>query len=360
VERPQPLCSGTGARVSAVSGLLLLAAAAAFAFLSTGLTLCLARRHALVDQPVARSAHARPVPLGGGLAIALVVSTGIAAAAQMTWPGADYWTAIALAGLGVTLVGFADDRRPMARWPRLWVHVAACVVLLVALFGGGATPVPISWPAAVLAGGALLVALVWLVNLYNFMDGIDGLAAAEAAFVSLALAGILSREADAPGALLLVCFAIAGGALGFLAWNWAPARIFMGDAGSGFLGFVLGAVALIAWREVGLTLWTPVILLAAFASDATVTLVRRMVRGEAWREPHATHAYQVTARKWKSHSRVVLAVLAIDVFWLLPLAALAAWYPSTAPLLGALAYVPVIAIVWRGGAGRSEPPPMRE
>jgi Fuc2NAc and GlcNAc transferase len=355
VERAQRGSRRIAARVSTTMGLLVLLLAGAFAALLTRLALGLARHYALVDQPDARSAHALPLPLGGGVAIALVVGAAMSAAEQRAPAGVEYWAVIALAALGIAFVGFVDDRRPLARWPRLAVQVAACLWLLIAVPGGHAMPQAMASPGGLLGAGALLVVLVWLVNLYNFMDGIDGLAAAEAAFVSLALAGILSIEGDAPAELLLVCFCIAGGSLGFLVWNWSPARIFMGDAGSGFLGFVLGAVALIAWVEGGLTPWVPAILLAVFVSDATVTLLRRMVGGEAWREPHATHAYQVMARKWSSHRRVVLVVMGMDIVWLLPLATLAALHPSIAPMLAVIAYLPVVGMVWVAGGGRRQP-----
>jgi Fuc2NAc and GlcNAc transferase len=113
---------------------------------------------------------------------------------------------------------------------------------------------------------------------------------------------------------VLLC--LAGAVAGFLVWNRCPARIFMGDTGSGFLGFTLGAPAILTLGDGGITLWSWAILLGVFIVDATLTLLRRMLNGERWYQAHRTHAYQHAARRWGSHRRVTVAVLSINVLWL--------------------------------------------
>jgi len=142
--------------------------------------------------------------------------------------------------------------------------------------------------------------------------------------------------------------------LGFLVWNWPPARIFMGDVGSGFLGFLLGALVLVAHRDAGLNLWVPLILLAVFVTDSTVTLLRRLIRRERWYEPHRIHAYQWLSRRFGSHRPVTLIAIAVNVFWLMPIAFAAATHPERAGWLAAVAYAPVVAGALLAGSGRSE------
>ena len=159
--------------------------------------------------------------------------------------------------------------------------------------------------------------IVWALDLFNFMDGIDGIAAGEAVFVCLAavLTAALAGGAltNNPAALLL-----AAASLGLLIWNWPPARIFMGDVGSGFLGFAIAVLALAEARhnDVALLVWA--ILGAFFVADSGVTLVRRMLRRARLHEAHRTHAYQHLAQRWRSHRLVTLAVLLGNLLWLLP------------------------------------------
>ena len=329
-------------------GALLLAA-----LLTAGVR-ALALKHQLLDVPNPRSSHAAPTPLGGGLAIVLVVCASLVFLPLDGGVGFGPGLVVALAGLAVAIIGFVDDRHGVPKWTRLVVHAVTIAVLIETTREIGSLQVPglpaTQWLNEVVA----LVALMWLVNLFNFMDGIDGIAAVEAASVSLGLAACVGSGSGAAAGLQLLCLATAGASLGFLIWNWPPARIFMGDVGSGFLGFLLGALALVAHRETGLSLWAPAILLAVFVTDATVTLVRRMVRRERWYESHRTHAYQWLSRRFGSHRTVTLGVLALNVIWLLPLAVAAARRPEIAGILAAVAYVPLIVAALLAGAGRPE------
>jgi Fuc2NAc and GlcNAc transferase len=217
----------------------------------------------------------------------------------------------------------------------------------------------VAWPALPQGGwpwwaGAVLavLGLAWLLNLFNFMDGIDGLAGLQAVCVSVGGACLawLAGAPDAGRAPLLLAAASAG----FLVWNRPPARIFMGDVGSGFLGLMLGVLALDAARVRPGLLWGWAVLLAVFVADASVTLLRRALRGERLSAAHRSHAYQRLVRRWGGHRPVTVLVGAIDVLWLLPLALATVHWPAAAAALTALAYAPLLVGVWCLGAGRGE------
>ncbi|CAD5109724.1 Phospho-N-acetylmuramoyl-pentapeptide-transferase [Pseudomonas carbonaria] len=202
-------------------------------------------------------------------------------------------------------------------------------------------------------GAALaLLFLVWLLNLYNFMDGLDGIAAIEA--ISVCLGGALLYWISGAWVHAAVPLLLASAVAGFLFWNWPPARIFMGDAGSGFLGMVLGGLLLqAAWISPEL-FWSWLILLGVFVVDATWTLLHRMLRGEKWHQAHRSHAYQTAARRFGGHLPVTLAVAAVNLFWLLPWAlwVVAGGLSGGVGLL--LAYMPLCWLAWAFRAGARE------
>ena len=286
--------------------------------------------------------------------MAIVVSTVVALLAlgftnQLDWPSVS-----SLCGGGslVALIGFVDDRRHVApRW-RLVGHFGAGLWVLATV--GGAPP--LAAMGFVLDPGWVGFAitafyLVWMLNLTNFMDGIDGIAGVEA-ITTCVSAAFLSRFA-APGKHVWIApLVLASATLGFLVWNWPPAKIFMGDVGSGFLGLMLGALSLEAGWAANRLFWSWVILLGVFVVDATVTLVRRMANGERFYEAHRSHAYQHAAIDRGAHMPVTVAVGVINIFWLLPVALVVAlgWLDG---LLGVLiAYAPLVVAAVRLRAGR--------
>ncbi len=335
--------------------------------LASGLTALVVRyapRLGFVDTPVARSAHAQPKPLGGG--VALVVPYFLAVIYLSTSGAADLIPA-ALACLLVAAIGLADDFTPMSLRYRFPIQVMAAffVVWHVDLL-----PVDFllySLDSPWLLSGLAFLSLVWLCNLYNFMDGIDGIAASQLLFVSLACALfiVISAQGEASteglGSLqggfeslpsLLLCAVLAGSAAGFLLWNWSPAQLFMGDCGSAFAGFVLGLLALDTLSSGVMTVWSWLLLLGVFVVDTGVTLVRRVYAGQRWHEGHSQHAYQHLARKFKSHSAVVLALLLMNGVWLLPLALLAGNFPQFGILFATVGLAPLIVIAVVVGAGK--------
>ena len=192
--------------------------------------------------------------------------------------------------------------------------------------------------------------LVWLTNLTNFMDGIDGITSVEA-ITTAGFCGIMIGRRTGMDGLATLFFVIAASVAGFLVWNWPPAKIYMGDVGSGFLGFTLGVMAFIAIRKGQLTVWPTLILYGVFVIDATLTLCRRILSGERWYSAHRTHAFQHAALRW-GHQNITLSVAAINVLWLGPWALLSNAWPSRGPILLSCAWTPLVAVALRLRAGR--------
>ncbi|MFW0758493.1 MraY family glycosyltransferase [Pseudomonas sp. H11T01] len=327
---------------------------------SWALTLVL-RRYALaqslMDIPNERSSHTVPTPRGGGVAI---VVTFVLALPILT--GLDLLSYAALygllgSGLLVAVIGFTDDHGHIAaRWRLLGHFIAAAWALFwlnglppIPLFG---VMVDLGWFGDVLA----LVYLVWMLNLYNFMDGIDGLASAEAISVCLGMCLVywLSGTVELIWAPLILAAAVAG----FLCWNFPPARIFMGDAGSGFLGIILGVLAVDAGGASSELLWSWLILLGVFIVDSTWTLARRLLNGDKVYEAHRSHAYQYASRHYRSHKAVVLAVIGMNTLWLLPLAVAVGkgLVPGVTGLIVGYAPLMLIACKFRAGAREGKCP----
>ena len=332
---------------------ILLPAVLVFSLLLTWVLRRYALSRSLMDIPNARSSHSVPTPRGGGVAIVLAYLAVLPVVGYQGWLSWPLVIGLMGSGAWVAVVGFLDDHGHIAaRW-RLLAHFIGAAWLLAWLpelprFAVMGTSFDLGLLGYLL--GALM--LVWLLNLYNFMDGIDGIASVEAITVCVggallyALVGI-PMLAAAP---LLLAAAVAG----FLVWNFPPARIFMGDAGSGFLGVVLGGLTLQAAWVAPQLLWAWLILLGVFVLDATFTLLRRLMRGDKVYEAHRSHAYQYASREYGAHLPVTLTVLAINVLWLLPWACVVA-LGYIDGLLGLLiAYLPLAILAVRFRAGQLE------
>ena len=284
----------------------------AVTILLTSLVLRYARDTDLLDHPNQRSSHVSPTPRGGGLAIVLVL---LSSAAMLTVTGilsVRMCTAFVGGGAAVGAVGWCDDRRGVRAGLRAIVHLGAAGWAVWWLGGVqsmrfGTGVVHLGLAGSLLSG----LAIAWSINAFNFMDGIDGIAGAEGAFVGVSGGALLMYTGHAGlGALAL---AVGAACVGFVVWNWSPASIFMGDVGSGFLGFFIGTLAVASETTHALPLDTWFILYGAFAFDATLTLVRRALRGEKVFAAHRSHAYQRLARAGWGHQRVVLGMAALNV-----------------------------------------------
>lgn len=261
----------------------------------------LARRYALsramLDLPGARRSHSVPTPRGGGLGI-VAATVAVLLLAIHLGPVAGSGPAWAMLGglLAVAGVGWWDDHRDLPALLRLGVHLGAGLMVALAVLG---------WPGGALDALLVGLAMLWvaaMVNLWNFMDGINGIATAQAAVVALAVTWL-------PGALdgpwTLVALGVCAACIGFLPFNFPRARIFLGDVGSGALGFSLAVVLLVAASRSAPPQWLLLALLpAAFIVDAGMTLLQRMLLGRRWWQPHREHAYQWAVRQGHAHARV--------------------------------------------------------
>lgn len=304
---------------------------------------------ALLDLPNHRSSHTIPTPKGGGLAFVACFMLLVMVLLYGKQISLSYGLALLLMGGVVAALGFWDDRRSVSPRLRLfWQFLSASISL--ALLGnlpaldilGFNLPTGLLWLFCIFY-------LVWLLNLYNFMDGINGLAALEA--ITVGLASSLLYAYHHHEASLLLPFGLACSVLGFLFWNFPTARIFMGDVGSSFLGFVMGLLSLQAAYLDPAYFWSWLILLGVFIVDATVTLGVRAFGEEPLFQAHCSHAYQQAARFYRSHGRVSLFVAVINLLWLLPWALLVSNHSINGCVGLLLAYVPLVmlAIKYRAG-----------
>jgi Fuc2NAc and GlcNAc transferase len=323
--------------------------------LSWALTLLLERRAeqlGLVQHPNFRSSHHKPTPSGGGAAIALAVLLALAAISN--WSAAPLWPVL----IGTALIaglGFADDLHDLPAPLRFPLQALVLAGLVWAL--GPLPDLALVWgvalAGALLAGIVLIVGLWWL-NLFNFMDGIDGLAASQAILILLGACFLWwAGDTSAPAApVFWMAFATVAATAGFLLHNWPPARIFMGDAGSNVLAVIIFALALLTLSAGKLSYLTWLIIPSVFVSDATLTLLRRMARGEKPWHAHRRHAYQQLSRRW-GHRNVTLLYGALTALWALPLAWLAQANANWA--LVVLAYAPLLGCAaWANAGGATE------
>jgi Fuc2NAc and GlcNAc transferase len=334
-----------------VSAVPVCALAFAAAFVITALTRRFATAAALIDKPNARSSHSAPTPRGGGISIVLVTCIAVAVLAARGELSSGEVLAIGIGGFAVALLGLFDDRFGLPVSLRFPLQFALSV-WAVAWIGG--LPVhglsdPPPW-LEMLAFPLAVLAVLWSLNLFNFMDGIDGLAASEGAFIALAAAA-LGHWVGVSAGLTITCAAVGGACLGFLSWNWPPARIFMGDVGSSYLGYVLAVMALAVSQDRPILLLAWFVLGALFIVDATVTLLVRLARRQRIMEAHRSHAYQILARRAGAHVKVTAAALTLNLVWLLPLAVLVVKQPRLAMGFAVVAVAAILLLVALTGAG---------
>lgn len=331
--------------------LLGFALSGAASLLATALVLHWARRAGWLEPPSSRGLHREPTLSRGGVGFVLVSAFALVFVLPMS--GLAYWQSALLlgGGLAIAVMGFIDDANPLPILPRLGVHFLMAALAIWVL-----DPVrdlsQFVLPTA-LTTAVVLVAWVWMINLFNFMDGIDGLVATGVTTISLA-AAVLSASNDNL-ALALAWAVLAGSTGAFLRWNWPPARIFMGDVGSGYLGYVVTLLMLISVQQSAVSVWAMLILLAPFLVDTSFTLLRRMARGDRWYQAHRQHAYQKLALRWGSHLPVTRGMLALQMLVMTALAVAAEWQPQHGALLASLTSLGLGWVAWRIGAGTPEP-----
>ena len=310
-------------------------------------------RFSKMDIPNERSSHLTPTPRGGGIAFVATSLVGFLLILINSELDRADLLALCCAGVIVALAGHLDDRQKISGATiRLGFHALGAIILIV----GIGFPSQISLFDRTVDTGVIgsilgVLYLVWLLNLFNFMDGTDGIAASEAIFVCFAGA-ILNFHVLSDINFIAAAIILASCTFGFLLYNWSPAKIFMGDVGSGYLGIVIGGLSLIAANQDPELLWVWIILLAVFVSDATVTLIRRLLRKQKPHVAHRSHAYQHLAIRLNSHAKVALLVLAANIIWLLPIAFLVADKQLAGSTGVIIAYAPLLVAALALGAGK--------
>ncbi len=297
-----------------------------------------ARAWQFLDAPNERSSHLHPTPNGGGVALLSAFTLGLLFSTSLYGAWDESFVTLTVAALVLMVLGVIDDLRGLSVRLRLVVYSLVCLSVAAVLLHG-------VHAESILCGGVLVIlaalALLWALNLYNFMDGIDGIAALQTVLACCG-AALLSWGTGHGAHYATFCLLLAAAHGGFLVWNYPPARLFMGDAGSVPTGFLLAALALVGSLQGLLNPLCWFVLLAAFITDSTWTLVWRVGSGQAFTQPHRLHAYQRLSRYWVSHAKVDMLLLAINILWLLPLASAVQIWPDHSLFLVILAYLPLL------------------
>ena len=305
----------------------------------------------LVQNPNFRSSHTVPTPSGGGMAIAV---SGIACGAVLALNADGALLPLIPIFAVIAVLGLLDDLFSLPALLRIVVQALVLLVMFVLI--GELTPIPLTDTVAI-AGIPLfalaIVAGVWWINLFNFMDGIDGIAGSQSVLICLGAAAIWCiGDSSAPlSSLWWWLIIVASASLGFLFRNWPPAKIFMGDTGSYFLAIAIFCAAAATAQQGSIPYSAWLILVSVFVSDATVTLFRRTLRKESPFEAHRRHAYQILARRFGTHLFSTLFYAALTTLWALPLAFLASRLAEFQWVIVGGAYVPLLLVMRSLGSG---------
>jgi len=307
----------------------------------------------IIDNPNERSSHSVPTPRGGGVAVVCSYLLALAMLIYSQQLTLHIGLTLMSAGFVIALLGFLDDHGHINSMLRLAVHFLVAIGVVISLGGFSEVTAFNGLQLGFIANIIAVLFLVWLLNLYNFMDGINGIASVEAitTVTSMAILYYLLNISLSPDLLWLLAACV----FGFLLWNFPKAKIFMGDTCSGFLGLTLGILALIALKE-NLSLFCAwIICLGVFVVDATYTLIKRVLNGYKMYDAHRSHSYQILSRKWGSHTLVTLAIAAVNLFWLWPVAYITVTQEMTYPeSMVLIAYLPLILIVIKSKAGNQD------
>lgn len=303
------------------------------ALIACGVYTRLAKSWQILDRPNERSSHREPTPHGGGVPLFLAVALGFtlspAWAFELSW--------LFSASIFLMLVGVFDDMRGLSVSTRFLLYTLVSLSSAAVLLHDNLAPLKLMWLSQWVC---LSFAIIWALNLYNFMDGIDGIAATQCILACLVAAFFANSDTEA-SSYSLFCLILAAGSLGFLVWNWSPARLFLGDAGSIPLGFLLAGLAGYGAVQgyVSFAVWS--VLLAVFIGDASWTLTARLLSSQNITQAHNQHSYQRLSRHWGSHQRVVILLGVFYLFWLFPIAWLLHQSQDNGVYLVILAYIPV-------------------
>jgi glycosyltransferase WbpL len=301
-------------------------------------------KNKLYDVPNNRSSHHIPTPRGGGVVIILTLLITIAILTFNKEVGTDFSISMLIGISIIATIGLIDDIKNLPVLIRAIAYVLGAV-LSIYLIGGFSSLSINNFSIHLSYFGYILSVLfvVWLTNLYNFMDGTDGFAAIQTICVALFCGLLLFSSDNMSFAIILFC--LASSTIGFLILNWAPAKIFMGDVGSCTLGFLFGLFSIYTEKNGIISIGVWIILLAPFIGDATFTLLKRIINGEKWYKAHNSHAYQKLYQLGVSHRNLAISLLLTNVLIIWPFAYFANAYKNLEITMIILSYC-VIASIW--------------
>ncbi|KAA9132054.1 glycosyltransferase family 4 protein [Marinihelvus fidelis] len=309
--------------------------------LLVGLVRRLALRSNMLDRPGERSSHTTDTPTGGGAGLYAAMLL-VALLPFPWWSVPAQWVVVLVCMLPLVVIGWVDDRHDLAWTWRLSVQFAVSLGLVLL---AQASQAGIGWPGATLTVSLMAVAtfyLVWMMNMFNFMDGSDGMAGGQGMFCGGVIAVLFLVAGDT--GLMQAAVALAAACLGFLAWNHPPARIFLGDTGSIPLGLAIGALLLLGVASGDISPPVALLVPATFMVDAGMTLLWRVARGERWYTAHRNHLYQRLIRHGWSHGRVLWVYQGANVFFVVPMIVLADKNPGTAWLTVGICVTLMVAV----------------
>ncbi|MGE3920637.1 MAG: glycosyltransferase family 4 protein [Gammaproteobacteria bacterium] len=299
-------------------------------------------KKAILDIPSERSLHSIPIPRGGGVTIVVSFLIGLLLMYYTGILHKNYVMPLLVGGFFVAAIGFIDDIFTLTAKYRFYVQMTFAIFAVVAIGGYssidlGAVKIHVGLLGSIFA----VLLIIWLTNLYNFMDGSDGIAAIQTIFVSFTVALFLIMKQAHGFAFMQLLLGVS--TLGFLVWNWPPAKIFLGDVGSGFLGYIFALSAIITAKLNIIPLFTWLILLGYFIFDATFTLVYRLIQRKKVYQAHREHLYQRLISNGYTHKQVLGVVCLVNLFVLLPSAYISVIYPKLSGLIWLL--LTIIALI---------------
>jgi len=300
----------------------------------------------IISNPNYRTLHEVPIPSGGGVIFSLLFILSIFLIWLNQQLSNNLFFMLGVGGVTASLLGFKDDISNIKASNKLIIQLILSSWVIFCLYLDNL--LYLNWLPIFILIPVLLFVMVWFVNAYNFIDGVDGMAASGAIFLSLTLALVLFLT-DKSVELIPVFILIAILVGGFISFNWPPASIFMGDAGSVFLGYTFGSLMLYTTLNGDITVWVWITVFGYFFADTMVTQIVRVILVEKWYLPHRSHAYQNLARITASHSKVTSGVVLYNILWVLPLTLLSVFRPENEVIIAILANLPALIIAYKYG-----------
>jgi Fuc2NAc and GlcNAc transferase len=304
--------------------------------------------YSITSIPNKRTLHVAAIPVGGGIAIFLGWTL---AASLLLWVGAlnlNSYIGLVLGGSFMSVIGLIDDAKDLSARLKLLAQIVGTIWCVY--WFGGVPPfymlgleINLGWIGYPVAG----IVILWLINLLNFMDGADGMLASCMSFIGICIGSFLVLEGDYQNAALL--YSLSAASMGFLVFNWPPASMFMGDAGSIFFGLCLPMLIISTLSEHSGLFWVWIIICGYILTDTTTTLILRLIYVRPFLDAHRQHAYQSLAYRSGDHWRVTMTIITIQILWLLPIACLAYWFKAYGALFSFLALTPIAIFSAKNG-----------